>query len=74
MAADYYTPGEILETYPRLKDHGWNTKFIGELLCKNLLDGKVQRGHRSNLINIHSLHRLVEFQNQIVQGKKIQLT
>jgi len=68
-----YTPSEIIETYPQLRAHNWTANFIGQLLSKNLLNGKLTSGKRSNLIDIRSFTKLIEMQNIIVNDKKIHL-
>ena len=68
-----FTPTEILELYPVLKNYHWTPKFIGELLSKNLLVGKITTGGRCNLVEIKSFIELIHFQNKIILTKKIDL-
>ena len=60
---DLFTPRELMELYPFLKDHGWSATKIGILFNMGILKGR--RKNRKALISLKSFKKFVEFYNSV---------
>jgi len=65
--ADLYTPQELIELYPCLKDYGWNATKIGVAFSMGLLKGRIKR--RKAYIKLDSFKEFIEFRNSVNEIK-----
>lgn len=73
--SDLLTPEELFRKYPQLKEIGWTPQRLGQLLACGLLDGQYSHnsGNRISLIRESSLHDVVQFRNEVVKKKIVEL-
>ena len=62
---DLFTPSELMELYPFLKDHGWSATKIGILFNMGVLKGT--RKNRKSLVSLNSFKKMIEFYNSVNQ-------